>query len=98
MSVGEKNQGGDMITAVIRSVDPNVPVKLVNASQGKHTRAEPIAALYEQQRVFHSRQFPELEDQMCTWLIDDPQSPDRMDAMVWLFTELMLGQKPWILT
>ena len=94
--VAEKNQGGDLVASTLRTVDPNVPVKLVNASKGKHTRAQPISSLYEQERVYHCKQFQELEDQMCTWLQDDEKSPDRMDAMVWLFTELMLGQQSWI--
>ena len=95
--VAESNQGGEMITQVIHTVDPDVPVKLVHASTGKHTRAEPVASLYEQGRIFHGRALPELEDQMCTWLPEDTKSPDRMDAMVWGFTELLLGKMAWIL-
>lgn len=95
--VAEANNGGEMIQHVIRTVDPLVPVKLVHATVGKHTRAEPVAALYEQGKMYHVRPFPELEDQMCTWLPDDSESPDRMDAMVWGFTELMLGSRAWIL-
>lgn len=95
--VAEANNGGEMIQHVIRTVDPTVPVKLVHATVGKHTRAEPVAALYEQGKIYHARPFPDLEDQMCTWLPDDSQSPDRMDALVWCFTELMLGKQAWIL-
>ena len=95
--VAEANNGGEMIQHVIRTVDPTVPVKLVHASVGKHTRAEPVAALYEQGKMYHVRAFPDLEDQMCTWLPDDPESPDRMDALVWAFTELMLGRQAFIL-
>jgi phage terminase large subunit-like protein len=95
--VAEANNGGEMIQHVIRTVDPTVPVKLVHATVGKHTRAEPVAALYEQGKMYHVRIFPELEDQMCTWLPDDPKSPDRMDALVWAFSELMLGAKAWML-
>jgi len=87
--VAESNQGGDMVEAVIRNVAPEVPVRLVNASRGKRTRAEPVSALYEQGRVYHLQVFPELEDQMCTYSPDSYEgSPDRMDALVWGITEL----------
>lgn len=95
--VAEANNGGEMIQHVIRTVDPLVPVKLVHATVGKHTRAEPVAALYEQKRMYHVRPFTDLEDQMCTWLPEDAESPDRMDAMVWGFTELMLSASAWML-
>jgi phage terminase large subunit-like protein len=84
--VAEKNQGGDMVEAVIRAVDRNVPVTLVHASRGKLVRAEPVSALYEQRRVHHVGRFDELEDQMCTFSADSDRregSPDRMDALVW---------------
>lgn len=90
--VAEANQGGDMITHTLRTIDANVPVKLVHASRGKRTRAEPVAALYEQGRVHHAGAFPELEDQLCTWTPDGP-SPDRLDALVWAITELMVGAR-----
>ena len=90
--VAEKNNGGDMVRATIHAVDPNVPVKLVWASRGKRTRAEPVSALYEQGRISHVGAFPELEDQMCGWVPDmGMDSPDRMDALVWAFTELMIS-------
>jgi hypothetical protein len=66
--VAEVNNGGDLVEHTIRTVDPNVPVTAVRASRGKATRAEPIAALYEQGRVHHVGVFPKLEDQMCTWV------------------------------
>ena len=88
--VAEANQGGEMVALTIRTVDPRVPVKLVHASRGKRTRAEPVAALYEQGRVKHVGAFPNLEDQMRTWVPGDA-SPDRVDAAVWALTELMLG-------
>ena len=88
--VAEANQGGDMISHTLRTVDAAVPVKLVHASRGKRTRAEPVAALYEQGRVHHAGAFPELEDQLCTWTPDGP-SPDRLDALVWALSELMVG-------
>ena len=99
--IAEKNNGGDMVKMVIKAVDPTVPVKLVNASRGKRTRAEPIAALYVEARspegdvtrepsIHHvGGEFAELEDQMVTWT-PDAESPDRMDALVWALTELML--------
>lgn len=91
--VAEKNNGGDMVAAVIQGVDPNVPVKLVHASRGKTKRAEPVANLYSQHRVHHVGMFPVLEDQMVGWDPKDPDpswSPDHMDALVWGITELML--------
>ncbi len=86
-----------MIALVIKQVDPNVPVRLVNASRDKHTRAEPVAAQYEQGRIHHVGSFPALEDEMCLWIPGDP-SPNRMDALVWALTELMLGPQPidWV--
>ena len=86
--IAEANQGGEMITAVLRTVDPNVPVKLIHASRGKAVRAEPIAALYEQGKVFHVVEMPELEDQLCQWTPDSGTSPDRLDALVHALTEL----------
>jgi phage terminase large subunit-like protein len=86
--VAERNNGGEMVSTVINQVDNTVPVKLVHASRGKQTRAEPIAAQYEQGRVHHVGAFAQLEDEMCLWLPGDP-SPNRMDAMVWGITELM---------
>ena len=91
--IAEKNQGGEMVSSVIRSVDRTVPIKLVHASRGKITRAEPISALYEQGRIHHVGRFDKLEDQMCTFSIDNLRSssngsPDRVDALVWGLTEL----------
>ena len=68
-------------------------IQCVHATRGKAIRAEPIAALYEQHRIHHVGSFPALEDQMCEWDPTDPQSsPDRMDALVWAFTDLMGGK------
>lgn len=87
--IAETNNGGDLVEAVIRQIDPLVAYKKVTASRGKRTRAEPIAALYEQGRVHHVGPFDRLEDQLCSY---DPQtardSPDRLDALVWALTEL----------
>lgn len=90
--IGETNNGGALIEANIRTVDKNVPYKGVHASRGKVTRAEPIAALYEQGRVHHVGSFPDLEDQMCQWQPGE-KSPDRMDALVWSLTELSTGHE-----
>jgi phage terminase large subunit-like protein len=89
--VAEVNNGGDMVELTVRTVDPNVSYRAVHASRGKSIRAEPIAALYEQGRVHHVGSFPNLEDQLCQW---EPgmQSPDRLDALVWALTDLMLGE------
>jgi len=87
--IGEANNGGDLVEFTIRTVDPNVSYAKVHAARGKQTRAEPIAALYEQGRVHHVGTFAALEDQMCTWTPGEV-SPDRMDALVWALTELML--------
>jgi phage terminase large subunit-like protein len=88
--VGEANNGGDMIEAVLRTLRPNLPYRKVVASRGKQTRAEPIAALYTQGKVSHCGLFNDLESQMTTWVPGLP-SPDRMDALVWCLTELMVG-------
>lgn len=89
--VAEKNNGGEMVSLTIATVDPAVKVKLVSASRGKQTRAEPIAAVYEHKRGHHVGSFPALEDEMCLWTPGD-LSPNRMDALVWAGTELQLAQ------
>lgn len=96
----ERNYGGDMCRAVIQAILPSAPITMVTASRGKHVRAEPIAALYEQGKVRHVRPFPALEDQMC--LMDSQGfqgvgSPDRLDALVWSLTELTEGKQIKIL-
>ncbi len=91
--VAEVNQGGDMVRAVLGEVDPDVPVIAVRATRGKYLRAEPIAALYEQGRVFHAGHFPALEDEMCDFAangLSSNRSPDRVDALVWAMTELSM--------
>ena len=89
--IGEANNGGDLIEMNIRTVDKDAPYKKVWASRGKAIRAEPIAALYEQGKVHHMGKFNKLEDEMCNW---EPgmKSPNRMDALVWALTELMLNE------
>lgn len=88
--VAEDNNGGEMVEAVIRQVDPTVPVKRVHASRGKATRAEPVAAISEQGRDHHVGTFPALEDELCLWMVGDA-SPNRLDAKVWAITELLSG-------
>ncbi|SDY22851.1 DNA-packaging protein [Thermoactinomyces sp. DSM 45892] len=91
--VAETNNGGDMVEHTIRTVDESASYKKLHASRGKLTRAEPIAALYEQGRVHHVGDLGDLEDQLCSWTPGE-KSPDRMDALVWSLTELMLDDKP----
>jgi len=92
--VAEVNQGGAMVEQVLREVNADVSFKAVHASRGKTARAEPVAALYEQERVFHVGAFPELEDEMCTAIRTGIHSPDRLDALVWAMTELLLTKGP----
>lgn len=94
--VAESNQGGEMVGTVLRQVDANLPVRLVTATRGKYLRAEPVSALYAQGRVHHAGVLKSLEDQMCDHTPDFDRakagySPDRLDALVWALTELMLG-------
>lgn len=91
--VAEINQGGDMVTAMLKSIDAALPVSTVRATRGKYLRAEPVAALYEQGRVAHAGRFSALEDQMCDFGPDglsSGRSPDRLDALVWALTALLL--------
>jgi len=92
--VAEVNQGGDLVEAVIRQLSPMVPLTKCHASRGKVARAEPVAALYEQGRILHTRDLGPLEDQMCAMTAEGYRgkgSPDRVDALVWAMTELMLN-------
>jgi phage terminase large subunit-like protein len=97
--VAEVNNGGEMVEATLRMIDPNVPFRAVRAARGKSARAEPVAALYEQGRVRHVGVFPQLEDQMCGFVPGahggversaGAGSPDRVDALVWAITELLV--------
>jgi phage terminase large subunit-like protein len=96
--VAEVNNGGDMVEATLRMIEPNASFSAVRASRGKVTRAEPVAALYEQGRVHHLGTFPQLEDQMCAFTrggygspnSSSTGSPDRVDALVWALTELLV--------
>ena len=90
--VAERNFGGDMVAATIQATAPGrrIPVTLVSASRGKALRADPVAALYERGLVDHVGSFPELEAEMTGWVPGDPNSPNRLDALVWALTRLML--------
>lgn len=91
--VAEVNQGGEMVQSIMKQVDNTVPILPVHASRGKRARAEPVSALYERGIAHHLGGFPQLEDQMCAFGSEDlgARSPDRVDALVWAFTALMLG-------
>lgn len=91
--VAEVNNGGDLIAAVIKLIDANVPVKKVHATRGKVVRSEPIVALYEKGRVKHTQIFDDLENQQTGWTPEQKTSPDRMDALVWALTYLLLERK-----
>ena len=90
----ESNFGGDMVESTIKTADRDARVELVNASRGKAVRAEPVSALYEQGKVHHVGRFTELEDEQCEWSpASGARSPNRMDALVWVLTKLMLNRK-----
>ncbi len=94
--VAEVNQGGEMVAEVIRGVDAAVPVKQVRATRGKFSRAEPVAMLYDQDRIRHVGAMPELEDEMVDFGpsgLSSGRSPDRLDALVWAISELLLGPR-----
>lgn len=94
--VAEVNQGGEMVSAVISNVDPGVPVRAVRARRGKWLRAEPVAMLYEQDRVRHVGAFPDLEDEMTDFTregLSNGRSPDRLDALVYALHELALADR-----
>jgi phage terminase large subunit-like protein len=97
--VAEVNQGGAMVESTLRTIDANVPYSAVHASRGKYVMAEPIAALYEQGKVHHVGTFARLEDQQTAFVpdIDRPRmgSPDRVDALVWALTELVVERQPY---
>lgn len=89
--VAEANNGGEMVRAVLRAAAPEFFVRLVHASKGKRARAEPVAAYYAQGRVAHAAAFPALEDEMCGFGAGLDASPDRLDALVWALTDLLMG-------
>lgn len=93
--VAEANQGGEMVRSTLAIAAPDASIRLVHASQAKRARAEPIALLYAQGRVAHSAHFRDLEDQMCSFGARGFKgSPDRVDALVWALTDLILERAP----
>jgi phage terminase large subunit-like protein len=91
--VAETNNGGEMVAHTIHTVDDTIPIRQVTATRGKDKRAEPVSALYQQGRGHHVGMHPLLEDEMTTWDAIEPDpswSPDRMDALVWAATELIV--------
>ncbi len=101
--VAEVNQGGDLVENVVRQVAPHISYRAVHARRGKRLRAEPVAALYEQGRVHHADAFTTLEDQMCGFVAGaNGPSPDRLDALVWALTDLIIdapaGHRPRVRT
>lgn len=94
--IAEVNQGGEMVTTILKEIDNTVLVEAVRATRGKYLRAEPVAALYQQGRVQHFGTFPELEDELCDFTPDglsNKRSPDRLDALVWAVHHLLLKEK-----
>lgn len=91
--IAESNNGGEMISATIKSIPHAPPVQLIHASRGKLTRAEPVQKLYEDGRVHHVGTFAALEDELCRWSPGDP-SPNRLDALVWAITALLIQHRP----
>jgi predicted phage terminase large subunit-like protein len=85
----EANQGGDLNETVLRTIEPDLPVKMVNARRGKQIRAEPIAALAEQGKFHIVGSLEALEDELTSWTPEAKNSPDRLDAMVHAVTALM---------
>ncbi len=99
--VAEVNMGGDLVEQLLRSYDPSVSYKAVRATRGKALRAEPIAALYERDKVWHAKHLSKLEEQLCSYIPgESSKSPDRLDALVWALTDLMLtpfsAYKVWV--
>jgi len=93
--LAEVNQGGDLVVSNLKTHRRDLPIKAVRASRGKYTRAEPVSGLYEQGRVHHVGSFPLLEDQLCSWEPDSgADSPDRLDALVWGMSFLMVAKNP----
>jgi phage terminase large subunit-like protein len=94
--VVEVNQGGEMVTAVLRQIDPTLPIVPVTAMRAKFLRAEPVSMLYTQGRVRHVGPLPDLEDEMCDFAaggLTSGRSPDRLDALVWALTHLILDRR-----
>jgi phage terminase large subunit-like protein len=89
--VVEVNQGGDMVQTIIRAIEPSIPIRTVFATKSKKTRAEPVAALYEQGRVLHTARCDDLEDELLALgTPEQKHSPDRADALVWAVSHLLI--------
>lgn len=93
--VAEVNQGGDLVEDAIHNINPHIPVVKVRAAVGKFARAEPVSMLYEQKKVAHTREMPKLEQELTeTVLTEVSASPNRLDALVWGLTHLMIKPQP----
>lgn len=97
--IGEVNNGGDLIRTMLTELSPGLPFEAVSARRGKVLRAEPVAALYEKNRVCHAGHFPDLEEEMCSYSpLTSAKSPDRLDALVWAVSSLAgESNRPFIL-
>lgn len=91
--VCEVNQGGDMVEHTLRVEDKSLSIKQIRAFKGKSLRAEPVVALYEKDRVHHVQLFPDLDDQLIEWVPGEGDSPDRVDALVYALTDLLIKNK-----
>jgi phage terminase large subunit-like protein len=95
--VAESNQGGDMVRSVLESAGVRARIDMVHAQYGKAVRAEPVALLYEQGRVFHTDEFPQLEEELMSLGAEGGgPSPDRADALVWAVTDLLVDADRWL--
>jgi len=91
--VAEVNNGGDLVKDVIHNINPSIKVHTVHAATGKIARAEPVSMLYEQNKVAHAKSMPELESELTETVLDSvKRSPNRLDALVWALTHLMVGK------
>lgn len=95
--VGEVNNGGDMVGSILKAIATrngmlNIPFEAVRASRGKQIRAEPVSSLYQRIQVHHVGVLADLEWQLCNW-VPGERSPDRLDALVWALTKLMLPEE-----
>ena len=92
--LGERNFGGELVESTLRTIRPNISYRTIWASRGKAIRAEPVSSIYAQEgRAFHTSEMPALEDEMCLWEPDARWSPNRIDALVIVGTELVLNQR-----
>ena len=93
--VAEVNMGGDLVEQLLRNCDSSINYKAVHATRNKTLRAEPIASLYEREKVWHATYLPQLEEQLCSYVPGvTSKSPDRLDALVWALTDLMINTEP----